>query len=230
MRMTVLRLRLILVLLAPLAGAACSQATAAGPQEPAPAASSRDAEFEAIFRARVDSARLRFTDADVSFMNAMIHHHAQALEVSRLAPTHGASRSIQTLAARIINAQQDEIATMQQWLRDRGQPVPEVHVMAGAVMVHGAAHPMDMPGLLTPEQIRELDAARGPAFDRLFLTLMIEHHRGAVTMVHELFATDGAGQDEDAFRLAADIQVDQVTEVARMEQMLSATETGGRSR
>jgi uncharacterized protein (DUF305 family) len=223
-------LRLIVVLLAPLAGTGCSRATAAGPQEPAPAASSRDAEFEAIFRARVDSARLRFTDADVNFMNAMIHHHAQALEVSRLAPTHGASPSIRTLAARIINAQEDEIATMQQWLRDRGQPVPEVHVLEGAVMVHGAAHPMDMPGLLTPEQIRELDAARGPSFDRLFLTLMIEHHRGAVTMVHELFATDGAGQDEDAFRLAADIQVDQVTEVARMEQMLSAMETGGRSR
>src|SRR5690606_37899176 len=87
----------------------------------------------------------------------------------------------------------------------------------------------DMPGMLTEEQLRELDAARGAEFDRLFLTYMIHHHRGAVTMVHELFATDGAGQDEEAFRLASDVQVDQITEIARMEQMLSAlpTESGG---
>ena len=78
-----------------------------------------------------------------------------------------------------------------------------------------------MPGMLTPEQMRELDAARGREFDRLFLTDMIQHHRGAVTMVHDLFATDGAAQDEQAFKLASDIQVDQTTEIARMERMLA---------
>lgn len=188
-----------------------------------------DAEFEAIFRARVDSARMRFTDADVHFMTGMIFHHAQAIEMSRLAPTHTASPSVQTLAGRIINAQQDEIATMQRWLRDRGQPVPELHITDSGVMVHGAGHAMHMPGMLTPAQLRELDAARGAEYDRLFLTFMIQHHQGAVTMVHELFATDGAGQDEELFKFAADVQVDQATEVARMELMLSAMDTGDRS-
>src|SRR5690606_37033977 len=129
----------------------------------------------------------------------------------------------------------DEIARMQQWLRDRGQPVPEVRIEGMAMTVRrpgGAAHAghdmhAHMPGMLTEAQIRELDAARGREFDRLFLTYMIQHHRGAVTMVHELFATDGAGQDEDAFRLASDVQVDQITEIGRMEQMLSALATEG---
>ena len=159
-------------------------------------------------------------------MTAMIHHHAQAIEMARLAPTHGASASIEVLAARIINAQNDEIATMQAWLRDRGQAVPEVHVTGTHVMVHGAAHDMSMPGMLSPEQLRQLDEARGAEFDRLFLTYMIQHHRGAVTMVHDLFATDGAGQDEAVFKFASDAQVDQATEVARMERMLAALSAG----
>lgn len=190
--------------------------------EPTPAAPSTAA-LEALYRARVDSARMHFTDADVHFMTGMIAHHAQALVMSRLAPTHGASAEIQTLAARIINAQQDEIASMQQWLRDRGQPVPEVHIEGTTLMVHGADdHHMHMPGMLTQAQIQELDEARGAAFDRLFLTYMIQHHSGAVTMVHDLFGTDGAAQDEAAFKLASDIQVDQLTEIARMELMLDA--------
>jgi uncharacterized protein (DUF305 family) len=216
------KLRLIAALLAPLAAGACSQATTAQPGTGSPAPTPTDAEFEAIFRARVDSARMRFTDADVHFMTGMIHHHAQAIEMGRLAPTHGASQSIRILAARIINAQQDEIATMQRWLRDRGQTVPELHVTESGVMVHGADHAMHMPGMLTPDQIRQLDAARGTEFDRLFLTFMIQHHQGAVTMVRDLFATDGAGQDEEVFKFASDVQADQSSEVARMELMLSA--------
>ncbi|CAN5650832.1 DUF305 domain-containing protein [soil metagenome] len=195
---------------------------------PRPAANST-AELEAIYRARVDSARTRFTEADVHFMTAMIGHHTQALVMARMAPTHGASPSVQTLAARIINAQQDEIASMQQWLRERDQPVPEVHVMGTEVMVHGAEHAMHMPGMITPEQMRELDQARGAEFDRLLLTYMIQHHRGAVTMVHDLFGTDGAGQDEAVFKIASDIQVDQITEAARMERMLSALSARGRT-
>jgi uncharacterized protein (DUF305 family) len=107
--------------------------------------------------------------------------------------------------------------------------VPELHITDTGVMVHGADHAMHMPGMLTPEQIRQLGAARGAEFDRLFLTFMIQHHRGAVTMVRELFAMDGAGQDEEVFKFASDAQVDQATEVARMELMLSEMGSGDRS-
>ena len=200
---------------------------------PANASSTQDEltndEMEAIYRARVATERTRFTEADVRFMTGMIHHHAQAIEMSLMAPDRTGSGSIRTLAARIINAQQDEIALMQRWLRDRGQPVPELHVMDGSVMVHGAGHEqMDgMPGMLSPEQISRLKAASGPEFERLFLTFMIDHHQGAVFMVRELFATDGAGQDEDVFRFASDVQVDQATEVARMQRMLEGMPSGG---
>lgn len=197
-------------------------ASGSGPEsEPSPDAGST-AELEALYRARADSARLRFSDADVRFMAGMIGHHGQALVMAEMAPGHGASPSIQTLAARILNAQKDEIATMQRWLRDRGQPVPKVEVVGTTLMVNGSEYTMRMPGMLTPEQIRELDAARGPEFDRLFLTYMIQHHEGAVTMVLDLFATDGALRDEAAFRLASDIQVDQRTEIARMNLMLQS--------
>lgn len=184
------------------------------------------AELEAIYRARTDSARNRFTEADVRFMTGMIGHHAQALVMASLAATHGASPSVRTLAARITSAQQDEIATMQRWLRDRGQPVPEVHIQGTELMVHGAEHATHMPGMLTPEQLRALDRARGAEFDRLFLIYMIQHHRGAVAMVRELFSTDGAGQDEEVFKFASDVQVDQATEIARMELMLEALPPG----
>lgn len=209
-------------LLASLAATACGGAARTELETASPAPAGSAAELEALYRARTDSARMRFTEADVRFMTGMIGHHAQALVMAGLAPTHGASRSVQTLAARIVNAQQDEIATMRQWLRDRGLPVPEVHVSGNDLMVHGADHAMHMPGMLTPDQLRVLDQASGPEFDRLFLAFMIQHHRGAVTMVHDLFGTDGAGQDEEAFRLASDVQVDQATEIDRMERMLSA--------
>jgi uncharacterized protein (DUF305 family) len=208
---------------------ACHSAATRGVDASPHPATSSSSDFETLYRARKDSARTRFTPADVRFMTGMIHHHAQAIAMSKLAPTHGASPSVQTLAARIINAQQDEIATMQRWLRDRGQPVPELHVMGTEVMVHGADHDMHMPGMLTPEQMRALDAARGAEYDRLFLSGMIQHHRGAVTMVHDLFATDGAGQDEAVFKFASDVQVDQNTEIARMEQMLAALPAAGRA-
>lgn len=207
-----------------LATTACGTAASggAGPAGgPSPASA---AELEAIYRARADSARMRFTEADVRFMTRMIAHHGQALEMARLAPDRTASPEVRTLAARIVNAQTDEIATMRQWLRDRGQPEPPEDPAA-----HGADHPADMPGMIDAERMRALEQARGPAFDRLFLTLMIQHHRGAVAMVHELFATDGAAQDEEAFKFASDAQVDQATEVARMELMLRALPGGGRS-
>jgi uncharacterized protein (DUF305 family) len=181
----------------------------AGGQSPADAA--------AVAKARADSARLPYTAADVQFMQGMIHHHAQAIVMSRWAPTHGASPSVETLSARIINSQQDEIATMGQWLRNRHQPVPDTSA-SGMMMMGG--HQMLMPGMLTQEQLAQLDAARGREFDRLFLTFMIQHHTGAVTMVHDLFETEGAGQDEKVFKFASDVNVDQTTEIARMKKML----------
>jgi uncharacterized protein (DUF305 family) len=183
----------------------------------------------AIARARADSARHPYTAADIAFMSGMISHHAQAVVMARWAPTHGASASIRTLCARIINAQQDEIATMQHWLGDRRQPVPEVSPTGMMMDMGGTGHEMLMPGMLTPEQMHELDQAQGPEFDQLFLMFMIQHHRGALSMVKDLFASYGAGQDELTFKLASDINVDQTTEIARMQKMLVALTTSQRN-
>jgi uncharacterized protein (DUF305 family) len=213
------------LLLLLLSTAACSSTSTIATEPAPPLSDESTAELEALYWARQDSARMRFTKADVDFMTGMIAHHAQALIMSRLAPTHGASPQVQTLAARIINAQQDEIQTMQQWLRAREQPVPEVHIDGLKLMIHGAGDHMmhhDMPGMLSPAQLQELDEARGAEFDRLFLTYMIQHHSGAVSMVDVLFSTDGAGQDEASFKIASDINVDQITEIARMNQILES--------
>ncbi len=171
-------------------------------------------------RARADSMRYAYTKADIEFMSGMIHHHAQAILIAKWAPTHGASPAVIRLTERVINAQQDEIALMQTWLRDRNQAVPAPNEK-GMVMVHdGVEHVMPMPGMLTAEQLAQLDAARGGEFDRLFLTFMIQHHRGAVEMVKTLFASHGAGQDETVFKFASDVETDQTTEIHRMLQML----------
>jgi len=183
------------------------------------------AELEELYWAKIDSSKMNFTEADVKFMTGMIGHHAQALIMSELAPKNGASSQVQTLAARIINAQKDEIATMQNWLRERDQPVPEVNINGLNLMIHGTgmdhSNHMKMAGMLSQDQLVELSEAKGTEFDRLFLTYMIQHHSGAVTMVKTLINTDGAVQDEQAFRLATDINVDQITEIERMKLMLS---------
>jgi len=202
---------------------ACGGAPQTAPGVLAPAGDPETiAELEALYRARADSARMSFTEADVRFMQGMIGHHAQALVMSGLAPTHGASPAVETLTARTINAQNDEIATMRSWLEDRGQAVPEIHISGTSLMLMGVGHDMDMPGMLTDDQMRELDAARGADFDRLFLTFMIQHHSGAVEMVHRLFATDGAALDDTVFKIASDIQADQTSEIRRMQSMLNA--------
>jgi uncharacterized protein (DUF305 family) len=167
---------------------------------------------EAIARAREDSVRYPYIEADVRFMTMMIGHHAQAIKVAQWAASHGASPAVQRLADRIINAQQDEIVIMQQWLVDRQKPLPAMD---------GHQHHAHMPGMLTDEQLAQLDKARGAEFDRLFLTLMIQHHRGAVTMVKELLAVPGAAVDLLMFKFSSDVNVDQSTEIARMEQMLA---------
>ena len=163
-----------------------------------------------------------YTAADIHFMDGMISHHAQALVMAGWAASHGASPSVLTLAARITNAQQDEIAGMQKWLRDRHQPVPEANPHGMVMRMDGMEHAMLMPGMLTESQLKQLDEARGKEFDRLFLTFMIQHHRGAVTMVKDLFETYGAAQDITVFKLASDISADQTTEIERMQKMLAS--------
>jgi uncharacterized protein (DUF305 family) len=177
----------------------------------------------AIERARVDSLRYPYTAADIQFMSGMISHHAQAIAMAKMAPSHGASDAVGRLAARIINAQSDEIALMQTWLRDRRQPVPEADPAGMKMAMGGMEHVMLMPGMLTAEQMRQLDSARGPRFDYLFLSLMIQHHRGAVAMVDELFAHKGSALNETVFKFASDVHADQTTEIARMTQMLIGT-------
>lgn len=191
-----------------------------------PPASPSLASVETLYIARVDSAKTRFTNADVRFVSGMIGHHAQALEMAGFAPTHGASPSLLTLAQRIINGQTDEISAMRYWLRDRGQSVPEVHRTDGMVMAYGAEPESRMPGMLTREEMQQLDRARGTEFDRLFLTFMIQHHSGAVEMVRNLLATDGAAQDNAVLQIASDIQSDQSIEIARMKRMLASLEGG----
>ena len=175
-------------------------------------------------RARTDSARLPYTAADIQFMTHMISHHAQAIVMAKMAPTHGASPAVQTLCGRIINAQNDEIALMQNWLRDRNQSVPEAKPLPMKMVMNGQVMEMLMPGMLSAEQMQLLDVARGTDFDKLFLRGMIQHHQGAITMVEQLFATPGAAQDEAVFKFANNVNVDQNTEIRRMQQMLLAVE------
>ncbi len=214
------------LLAAAAATAACGHAAGSAPQ-PSPQPIAGDAAERTAARVRADSTRRPYTEADVRFMSDMIGHHAQALVMAGWAPTHGASPSVRRLAERIINAQQDEIATMQQWLGDRGQPVPEAHAGGMSHGTHDAGHTMPMPGMLMPgmlteAQMQALDQTAGPEFDRLFLKDMIQHHRGAVTMVQQLFDTPGAARDETVFKFANDVNADQSTEIARMETMLAA--------
>jgi uncharacterized protein (DUF305 family) len=168
------------------------------------------------------NAQRAYTAADIHFMGGMIGHHAQAIVMAQWAPSHGASASIQTLARRIINAQRDEIAAMEKWLRDRRQPLPKTSAHGIMMNMNGMEHEMTMPGMLTDAQLKQLDEARGKEFDRLFLTFMIQHHRGAVTMVQQLFDTNGAAQDISVYKLASDVFADQTTEIERMQKMLAS--------
>jgi len=171
-----------------------------------------------VQRARNDSSHPAYTPADVHFIGGMIGHHAQAIQMAGWCASHDASPSLLPLCERIVVAQKDEIAFAQRWLRERGEYVPPAdprgHIMQGSDM------PMLMPGMLTPQQMTQLDAARGRDFDRLFLQYMIMHHQGAITMVQQLLATTGAAQDGTVFRFASDVNADQTTEINRMTLML----------
>ena len=152
-------------------------------------------------------------------MSHMIGHHAQAVKMAGWAASHGASKSLQIFCGRIALGQTAEIGLMQQWLKERLQPVPEPD--ARGMKMQGMEHYTLMPGMLTDAQMAQLDSARGVEFDRLFLTFMIQHHQGAIQMVEELFNTPGAAQDEIVFKFANDVQADQSTEIDRMQQMLN---------
>lgn len=195
---------------------------------PGTASAMAQGQAAAVAKARADSARYPYTAGDVRFMSGMIHHHAQAIVMAKMAPSHGASPAVRTLCDRIINAQQDEITAMQRWLRDRNQTVPEATAGAMTMVMNGMVHDMLMPGMLSEAQMKSLDDARGAAFDRKFLSGMIQHHKGAVSMVSDLFNTYGAAQDELTFKFASDVQVDQTTEINRMERMLFMMELEGR--
>ena len=158
-------------------------------------------------------------DPDVRFMTGMIHHHAQAVLIAGWAVSHGAGDALRRLCERIVVAQRDEIALMSRWLQDNGKPVPDTAHMHTMPAMDHSAH---MPGMLTAQQLAELDKARGAEFDRLFLTYMIQHHQGAITMVEQLFGSYGGAQDPFVFKLASDISADQTAEIDRMTLMLEA--------
>ncbi|MGH7471250.1 MAG: DUF305 domain-containing protein [Longimicrobiales bacterium] len=174
------------------------------------------------------AAAPKASPADVQFLSGMIHHHAQAIVMSEWSATHGASQQIRVLSERIIVSQRDEIKMMQQWLREHGEPAPEPSPRGQRMVMGGTEHHMLMAGMLTEEQMAQLDRARGTEFDRLFLAFMIQHHRGAQKMVEELFAAHGGGVDDLIYKIASDTFADQGSEIDRMQRMLDAMGASGR--
>ncbi len=160
-----------------------------------------------------DLSKVQYTQADVKFMQGMIGHHSQAVEMVALLKQNTSWDDMRKLGLRIEVSQEDEIKMMQTWLKMRGQALPDPHA-------HHTPGGM-MPGMLTMEEMARLGAVKGPEFDRLFLEGMIKHHGGAITMVDELFATPGAGQDGDIYAFASDVVADQKMEIDRMGAMLA---------
>ena len=194
---------------------------------------------------RPDSARHGYTAGDVRFVHHMLAHHAQALAMTSLVPARTTRPDMRLLAERIDVSQKSEIAMMQRWLKARDEEIPDFaahHDMSGHVMTgHDMSMPaastpgmatsgMLMPGMLTPEQMAALSSASGPEFDRLFLEGMIQHHEGALVMVADLFATQGAGQESEIFRFASDVDADQRAEIRRMRTMQTPPNVGAPNR
>jgi uncharacterized protein (DUF305 family) len=169
---------------------------------------------DAIATAEAEAGK--YAPADVEFMQGMIPHHAQAVIMSRWAIARTSRHDLRLLAERIVNAQTDEIRTMRRWLAARSQTVPDSMSTKHQMKMGDTVHEMLMPGMLTDGQMNELDRARGATFDRLFLTGMIAHHRGAITMVRELLSHGDAGHDDTVFRFAADVEADQTAEIHKM--------------
>jgi uncharacterized protein (DUF305 family) len=162
-----------------------------------------------------------FTKGDAAFMQGMIHHHAQALMMAAMAPTHGASDRLVLLAKKISLSQRDEIGFMRVWLQFRKQEVPDTAPHSQVMTMPGMdMSSSNMPGMLTEAQMKALDAAHGVMFDSLFLTGMIGHHRGAIKMVADLIASPPSGQESEIFRFITDGEADQRAEIDVMQQML----------
>ena len=206
-------MRVFAILLVAAAAASCRTAGGGGPAIVQPGAPGQESRVVDAAQAR-DLSKVQFTPADVKFMQGMIHHHAQAIDMVTLLETRTQSEDMKRFALRIRLSQDDEIKMMRRWLEVRGQDVPgeHAHHMPGAPL---------MPGMLTAEEMTRLAAAKGPEFDRLFLEGMIRHHAGAITMVQELFKTPGAGQDSEIYAFASDVDADQRMEIERMGAMLA---------
>jgi uncharacterized protein (DUF305 family) len=202
------------VLFAAAAGISCRSTSSAGAAPPIvqPGAPGQPSRVIGAAQAS-DLSHVQYTGADIKFMQGMIGHHAQAVEMVALVPSRTASDDVRKLAQRIDVSQQDEMKMMREWLVARGQQIPDprAHHMMGSTL---------MPGMLSPEEMEHLAAAHGADFDRLFLEGMIKHHGGALTMVQELFKTPGAGQESEVFAFASDVEADQRMEIDRMTGML----------
>ena len=201
-----------LVFLATGCGSAALEQTPPIVRPGAPGESSRVIDEEAAGRIEHPT----HTAADVRFMQGMIGHHQQAIDMTRLLESRTGSDAMRKLAQRIAVSQADEIRMMRQWLEARGADLPGEHAR------HDPA--MRMPGMLTVEEMGRLAAASDVAFDTLFLEYMIKHHEGALVMVRQLFATPGAGQESDIYAFASDVEADQRMEIARMAAMLKELE------
>ena len=195
--------------------AACGTATRATPAEAVHTDTPAGASVE----------QRRYTEADVRFMQRMIPHHAQALTMASLVPARASRDAIRLLAERIAVSQQDEIAMIRRWLEKRGEEVPPLDAHHGHHGAGGHQH-AGMAGMLTADELARLEAATGLEFDRLFLEYMIRHHEGALMMVDELFASTGAGQETDVFRIASEVDADQRAEIERMRRVLGAISAG----
>lgn len=206
--------RLAVILLAAALAAACASAgggSASGTRILQPGAPGQDTRTISTAQA-TDLSKVGHTAADTKFMQGMIGHHAQAVEMVALIADRSASTDLKRLGLRIQVSQEDEMNMMRKWLEVRGEkiPGPHAHHEPGGFM----------PGMLTSEEMAALAAAKGVEFDRLFLQGMIKHHGGALTMVDELFKSPGAGQDGDIFAFASDVVADQQMEMERMGLML----------
>jgi uncharacterized protein (DUF305 family) len=205
--------RIAAIVLTLVAGVSCRTAgVEPGPPIVQPGAPGESSRIIAAEKA-VDLSKVQHTAADVRFMQGMIGHHAQALEMTALLPSRSSRDDMRLLAQRIELSQADEINMMQGWLKVRSQQIPSPHA-------HHAPGATLMPGMLTAEEMARLAEAKGAEFDRLFLEFMIKHHEGALIMVKELFSNAGAGQDSEIFAFASDVDVDQRMEIDRMGAML----------
>jgi uncharacterized protein (DUF305 family) len=215
----------LVALVAACGGAARGARDSAGGSSDAQPRNDNEARVAALIAAR-DSVRYPHTEADVHFMSGMIPHHAQAVVMAGWAEERALRRDVKVLAQRIVVSQRDEIRLMQQWLRARNLPVPDSNATHHRMNMGGMVHDMLMPGMLNDEELARLRSSSGVAFDRLFLTFMIRHHQGAVTMVDELLKAPAAAQDETVFRFASDVFADQTAEIDRMGKMLASIPPG----